>query len=373
MKIQLLAALVVLICTSPLVATTNEQNVDIEGSVNMVVFYLFDNVQGVVSNNLAQFGYQDRDYTSAAFYNDGNGGTIEESPWGGIETGFYGNVMFSAPFLRQDHPLLEDNRISIDMRWEFNWMQAETGIHFTFQPVPFYYFSMGLDIGSGWEWLWDQDGEPVLTGLGVYGNEGLISTPLGGPVIRFSLTNGLQMDLSALPFIPDQAKRWTHLILTARGTFQYMALTTVGEEKLFSYQLQDYQNGWDFEFENQFGYRIPVIEDLDEEGEPNTSWNNKNISIFPLLQTTVTIPMTNYFDAVMGSGGYGSDFISVELNPLLILELPRNFSFILYSQFSNDRRFSNESLGNQYLLTKTYTDWLFQFDKIGFIFGWKFI
>ncbi len=349
----------------------NKSKAFYSGSINLVLFYYFDVWQGVENDHNGNYGYSTRNFQYNKYHSMDNKGIIEKNPWGGIETGFYGNFCISAPLFESKKPLLSENRISFEFNWDFNWMQAGCGIKFTFSPIPIYYTSTNINIGTGWEWLWS-DGSPLLIGMGLCTRDGSLSIPLLGPVINANFTNGLQMDFSALPIINKKIKRWTHIILTASVNIGYQGLINIDQNQPYIYMNnKNLLSGWQFSFVTEFGYIIPVIEDKTNM-DSFRKFAHRRFSIFPLLQTVVSFDITHFSDSKMNEGGWGSDFVKISLKPLLIFSLPFNFKIIFYSRFINNKRFSMSSIGNVYYQDREYEDWFFMFENIGIIFGWDF-
>ncbi len=350
----------------------NKSKAFFSGSINFVFFYYYDIWQGKKNDHTGDLGYSTRNFTNGKYHDADNKGTIETNLWGNIDTGFYGNFSITTPFFESTLPLLSDNSMSFDFNWEFNWMEAGGGLKFTISPVPFYYSSLSIKMSTGWEWLWADDGSPLLIGLGLSTKDGYLSTPLLGPVLQADFVNGLQMDFSALPGGGPVRKRWTHIILTASVDICYQGVINIDQNQPYIYlNVKNETSGWKFSFTSEFGYIFPVIEDKTTMGSFR-KFANRRFSIFPLLQTVVGFDITHFNDSTMKKKGWGSDFIKVSLRPLLIFMLPDNFKLIIYSRFINERRFTMETIGNVYYQNREYEDWYFMPENIGFIFGWDF-
>jgi hypothetical protein len=351
----------------------NKSSLFFSGDIYLAFFYCPDIWQGTKNEHIGNFGYQTRDFRDSKYHKDNNDGTLVKNPWGGVQTGFMGNFNISRTFIDSDIPIFKQNKIQIQFDWTFEWMQGDCGIKFIFQPVGFYYTSLGINIGSGWNFLSDNSGKPFISGLGLNTKDGFISTPFLGPVLTVDYQNTLQINFSVLPFIPKNIKRWTNIVMSASAIINYKALLTIDQNQPFYYQNQTSDiifGGWNFAAEFLAGYIIPVIEDKTTFQSFRKQFNNR-FSIMPAFKTKINFSLTHYNDSPM-KDGWGSDFVTVELNPLLVFNLPCNYKIILSFNFKNDKRFTEDTIGNAYIKDKLYEDWYLEFKKVGIIFGWEF-
>ena len=164
-----------------------------------------------------------------------------------------------------------------------------------------------------------------------------------------------------------------HIITTASITVQYQDLLTVREDQPYHYRMDDYQlDGWSISSSFIVGYMIPVIEDKKKNFQSFRRLYTRDFTIFPLLNVNLKFDLTHYNDSRMDHDGWGSDFINVTLNPMLIFHLPCNYSLNLFFEFKNARRFKENTIGNLYMFDRQYEDWYFKFATVGIIWTWKF-
>jgi len=311
------------------------------------------------------------DYTNSGdptnlYHNDGKGRIIG-STWGGVELKLYASYSFIAPFLTAEHFLFSDNNIKLTFLGELSPVSMNAGMSIVWTPIAFLNFGAGFLIGSGWNFA------GLFNGLGRNINGDIKSEPFYGPVMQIWFNSTLMFDVAAV--LPENLKRWTHIVMVVKPEFKYKALLTVNDSQPFLWEADEGENLNGFIFKSSFflGYQIPVIEDDTGENKTFIRMKHKRFKITTGFLTSIDpLSLTHYNDSTMANKGWGSDFCYVEFGPIMGFELPNNFYVNLFLFWKNEKIWSKDTVGNLFYQDRKYEDWAVYFRRFAFVFGWNF-
>jgi hypothetical protein len=148
-------------------------------------------------------------------------------------------------------------------------------------------------------------------------------------------------------------------------------------ERPFIWLTKTKMNGWTFEPSFLFGYKIPIL--IDNKYETDNEYNKflggklyNNFSVILGIISRLKMELTHYNDSKMSDNGWGSDFINLDLSPVLIFELPCNITTTIGVDWTNGKSYTTDSIGNGDFRKREYKDWYINLDSIFLSIGWKF-
>jgi hypothetical protein len=341
------------------------------GSTSLVFTYYPAIHDGVnPGDNFGKQNYTPLDYTNTGDpgnnnHNDGIGRVINYT---GSEVKLYAKYDFIAPFLNGDNFMIADNYIKLSLLGEISPVSLNVGASVTFQPLALLYLQSGFLIGPAWEF----PGLAQGLALNKSGQEREVYS-FWGPHMQVWFSATMQMDFAYV--LPEAVQRWTHIVMYATPKFKYQALLSIPENVSYVYEADrgENMNGWRFMSEFFLGYQLPIIEDDTGQDRQFIKMRHKRTTLTTgMLVNIEKVDLTNYNDSPMASGGWGSDFVYVEFGPILKMDLPYNFWFILFGFFVNDKAYTDQTVGNIFYQDRVYEDWYVHFRRFGFFFGWDF-
>ena len=262
---------------------------------------------------------------------------------------------------------MQNNNIKINLTTQISPITFNEGFDITFTPAAFINFQYGFLMGFGWN-------IPGFAGGFGINDRGIIVRPdVAGPQIQTWFSTTLQFDLAYI--LPKQYQRWAHIVTTATPTFKYQALLTIPDNQPYMYQEcpGEKLNGWKFIFEYLLGYRFIINEDDTGDNNKFIKWKNKNFMITAGIYVWMDyLNLTHYYDSTMESGGWGSDFATVNFGPAMQFDLPNNYYIKLFFFFQNEKAYTSQTVGNIYFMDRKYQDWYVYFRWLGVFFGWNF-
>jgi hypothetical protein len=345
------------------------------GSSSFAFFYFLGHRRGYTDyKNISLVSYKPINYTnlcdpSNIYHNDGYGRQVG-STWGGLRFGFEGSYEFIAPFgTYQKNPLMRSNSISFKTWGRFTPISILNSYSIIISPIVFLDFEMGIRIATGWSFA------GLFNGMGL-NNEashqgGLHQSGLGIQV-RFWFNSKFKFDVAKT--LPKKYQRWTHVLLTIKPEIRYEALTNQNDNVSYQFEQDNGENmnGWYFYCEFVLGYKIPIIKDYVGADRTFIKMRNKRFNILVLSKLEIyKLRLTNYYTSPM-LNGWGSDFIEVRFGGLVLFQLPHHLFLITGIEFSNDRAYTDQTIGNVFYQDRIYKDWYIYFKSIYFIFGRKF-
>ena len=291
---------------------------------------------------------------------------INPNPAGGVEAKIFVKYNFIAPFLTAPNSLMEGNNIKFSLYGEISPVSFSAGMGVTLTPVAFLTFEAGFLVGFGWKAL-------SVGGAGINNNGTIEKFNFFGPSIQVWFKPTFQFDLAAI--MPLQYQRWTHIVMTFSSIFKYQALEGLSENQPFMWEENrgDSLNGWRLMTEAIVGYQFIMIEDRQKnQGQFVKLRNNRLNLILGIYSAIDYVDLSNYNLSTMSNNGWGSDFCFVEFGPVARMELPHNFSLMLFCFWKNDRKATSATENNLYYQDRVINDWEVYFRRFGFMFGWTF-
>jgi hypothetical protein len=170
------------------------------------------------------------------------------------------------PFLQGDSPLTWGNNISLKLDSIFVPMWVGVTGDAMLTVAPFLSFTLGAQIGTGWNY--DLFGSVQFVGLGlnrktsITGSEegGVIDSGLDGVVWDTHAGFTVQFDFAVL-FPGD----WNHVVVRIYNDVQYLAYTKASGDDLWYYYRNDHglnRNAFNHRFTCFVGYAMPIFLDL---------------------------------------------------------------------------------------------------------------
>lgn len=387
-KIFLIIFFIILLiycCYSDNSGDVSEDLIKFRGSLSLSLLYYFPNNPLKVDKHISNidYGYKydftddgDEDYE----YHDKDdpGSTIEAVPYE-IETQIESTFSIIYPLLRGNHFLFEDNNFTQKFIFKVTPISITGGMNIILTPLPFVILEAGTTFGSGWN----------ISALHLYGlardnhcgkdpdiSENTIeSDNFFGPVMENWFTCTLQFDFS--PITPEKVQRWTHIVMQASFEFNNtLILNYAYPDRPYYWATNLRLNGWEYNSSFVIGYEIPIIIDERKEEAEKKQWmgavRHNNFSIMTVIEAGICIDLTHFNYSKMADKGWGSDFISCEFGPAIIFDLPNNLGLFIGAQWENDKKYSEETVGNVDFMKCEYEDWYIKFHRIIFSFEWEF-
>ncbi len=370
---------------------TNDNNIEEEkivkfrGSLSIPLVYYFPNDPFNVNNHISFIDYnyyydftEDGDEDYDHHDQDDPGGVITATPYmieSQIETSF--SIIY--PVLRGDHFLFKENNIKQKFIFSISPVSLKGGMSAILTPLPFLILEAGTTFGTGWN----------IPAIGINGlardnhsgndpdiaEETIESDIFFGPVMENWLKCILQFDFS--PITPEKVQRWTHIIMQASFEFNNTLLLNYAyPDRPYYWVTSRTLNGWEYNYSFVIGYQIPVIIDKRKEEAEKKQWmgavRHNNFSIMMVFMTEIGVDLTHYNYSKMVNKGWGSDFISCNFGPAIIFDLPNNLGLFLAAQWTNNIKYSSDTIGNEDFMKCEYEDWYLNFYRIILSFEWDF-
>lgn len=340
------------------------------GSLSFVFTYMFEQQDGVRrSDKFSPITSEPIDYTAAEdpHHSPGDKGRVIGGQWGGVQAKLYGSYGVVSPMLNFDTPLTKDNNIRFNLLAEISPITANWGASMVLTPIAFLQFQFGFLVGSGWAL------SSTLGGIGL--NEGgtIHRASFQAPMIQFWFTPTFQMDLAYV--VPKRYQRWLHIVAIASPQLKFQNYFGAGYHQPYMYEecAGEQLNGWRLGGDFIFGYRFYINEEDTGEGETYLKMNHKNFIITLAAYAWIDwLNLSHYHDSTMASGGWGSDFMSVNFGPAIQLDLPYHLWVKLFFFFRNERAYTDATVGNADFRNRVYEDYLIYPRTIGIFIGWNF-
>ena len=260
-----------------------------------------------------------------------------------LKTTFNAECKIPAPLGK--HFLLKDSNVRIKTAFELCPVTVRPLVSVSFTPLPFFVFSTGASIGTGWSAL-------GFKGLCKLDENGKISkksieyenlTPFGNYYYDFWFSGLFQFDTGAI-FPGD----WTHAVMQASYTVSYVGVTGVDDGKIWLWQLVGNNcNGWRYTANFVLGYQMPLP----------LSMIAVNTDVYALF---------NSDDYGIYSSSYNGDFTNVTISPMLKFDFSKKDSLFVLFEFKKRRSFEEEHSESKEEIFLTYSGAEWFFNRIAF-------
>jgi len=252
------------------------------------------------------------------------------SGWGSLELqGSYSQSIFY-PFLQGNSALTKDNNLELQIKTNLSPVTLNLESKAVITPIAFLKFEAGAHMGTGWNMGFNG------LGLNVDGTGNPETRSFPGIVAKGWLQGTFQFDLAAL--WPGD---WHHVVLSTSHKWTYQMFSGAEEAEPWQYLADDGQNFNGFLYEASYitGYQIPdrKVNFIGFMVEPSRNLG-KVAQLSPLSK-----------------GGWGSDFLFVNMGPLANLSLSENQSLLILLQAKNGPVYSEESRFNNYFINRSAT------------------
>ena len=314
--------------------------------------------------------------TAAAYYfkSDYVSGGDHFAPITGLFNSFEFKTTFNAeckiPAPLGKHFLLKDSNVRIKTAFELCPVTVRPLVSVSFTPLPFFVFSTGASIGTGWSALGFK-GLSIFDEDTFYSNKirNLVSdlfsnpiaflprykkeykdfieyenlTPFGNYYYDFWFSGLFQFDTGAI-FPGD----WTHAVMQASYTVSYVGVTGVDDGKIWLWQLVGNNcNGWRYTANFVLGYQMPLP----------LSMIAVNTDVYALF---------NSDDYGIYSSSYNGDFTNVTISPMLKFDFSKKDSLFVLFEFKKRRSFEEEHSESKEEIFLTYSGAEWFFNRIAF-------
>lgn len=296
--------------------------------------------------------------TAAAYYfkSDYVSGGDHFAPITGLFNSFEFKTTFNAeckiPAPLGKHFLLKDSNVRIKTAFELCPVTVRPLVSVSFTPLPFFVFSTGASIGTGWSALGFKGLCKLDENSISYGENGKISknsieyenlTPFGNYYYDFWFSGLFQFDTGAI-FPGD----WTHAVMQASYTVSYVGVTGVDDGKIWLWQLVGNNcNGWRYTANFVLGYQMPLP----------LSMIAVNTDVYALF---------NSDDYGIYSSSYNGDFTNVTISPMLKFDFSKKDSLFVLFEFKKRRSFEEEHSDSKEEIFLTYSGAEWFFNRIAF-------
>jgi hypothetical protein len=243
--------------------------------------------------------------------------------WGSAKAKAILSEEIAFPFLRADGSLFDGNNVTVTVSGELSPVSVNAVAEASLTPIAFLKLGLGAAVGTGWS--------IGFVGLALNPSsdaQALQEIPLGGAVWRAWGTATLQFDLAAL--LPGD---WNHVVAVASPTLQYWACTAAAEGEAWLWEADDgYDfNGWKLKGTYFLGYQMPLV----------------------LNTVGVLVETEQWLGAVaasstIASGGWGSDFVSLNVGPLFNFSLGKKSRIAVIVQFMTAQKWTDATTQNRY-------------------------
>ena len=267
-----------------------------------------------------------------------------------LKTTFNAECKIPAPLGK--HFLLKDSNVRIKTAFELCPVTVRPLVSVSFTPLPFFVFSTGASIGTGWSALGFKGLCKLDENSISYCENGKISknsieyenlTPFGNYYYDFWFSGLFQFDTGAI-FPGD----WTHAVMQASYTVSYVGVTGVDDGKIWLWQLVGNNcNGWRYTANFVLGYQMPLP----------LSMIAVNTDVYALF---------NSDDYGIYSSSYNGDFTNVTISPMLKFDFSKKDSLFVLFEFKKRRSFEEEHSDSKEEIFLTYSGAEWFFNRIAF-------
>ncbi len=284
-------------------------------------------------------------------YSDPLGGGAGErsvgSTWGGAEAKAALSFSKSFPFLRGEGPLFSGNSIRPKLSLELSPVSFNVVGQVSVSPIAILAFDAGAAAGTGWSGL-------GFTGLALNpssSSEALVDRSLNGLVWRVWGSGTFQFDIAAIA--PGD---WNHVVTLATASVEYKAYTgaSSGEAWLWEADSGDNFNGFKFYGTYVLAYQMPIMLDTVGVMVETSEWIGDVRDISP-----------------MASGGWGSDFTTIQIAALGNLSLSKQDSLAILVQFKRAIDWTDGTTLYRSFQERVYDDPYWYFNRIAFSYTHK--
>lgn len=271
------------------------------------------------------------------------------SPVSGPYDGIGFRSSFSADYTKEiplgTHPLLSNSKIIFTPGIELSPITFSLKLSTTFEPVPFYQFSAGGTLGTGWNFS-------TLSGLKLYNfNTNEYENPNYFSNLYYELwfQNVLMFDTGYL--IPGD---WTHVVFQFKSKIIYTDITDCPSNTIYSWQ-QTINNATGLKYDNTLiiGYQLP----------------------FKLYRTGIISEFTGHFDPTdynIFTSTYKGKFTTITVAPFWQFRFSDKDSLDCMIEFSNRRSFYQDHTSVFEELNLNYSGKEWFLNRIGFSWFHKF-
>lgn len=196
-------------------------------------------------------------------------------------------------------------------------------------PLPFVKLELGAHMGTGWTL--------GVVGLGL-NSDGTGETDrdsFSGMVLKSWFQGTLQMDTEY--FWPGE---WHHILLSSSHKIAYQFYSNARNNQPWQYMMDNGENfnGWIYQGKSLIAYQMPL------------RWNLVGI----LMETQQNLGYVKELSPVE-QGGWGSDFLFIQIGPIASLKLNQKSSIIMLMQFKNERVYTRDTIFYNYFQNRSST------------------
>lgn len=254
------------------------------------------------------------------------------------------------PFLQGDSPLTSGNNVKLRLFGDVSPVHIGGSVGTVWTPLALISFNGSIYAGTGWT-------VAGLNGLTLNTPEKTMNASNAeGMMLDADLGGTLQFDFGVL-FPGD----WTHVVTVYSPSLQYRHYTAADSDEAWQWQVDSGENfnGWNWKQTAVLGYLMPAVDLVDTVGI--------------LLETDRRITKRN--ESKMDDGGWGSDFVTTNLGPIVRLQFGSGIKLTIQGQFARARDYSEETIGNAHFSyrkvdTDSPTYWYFR--RIAFSCRYEF-
>jgi len=301
--------------------------------------YDADGFVGFDYSTIAKPAASDPDYT----YPAGDEGRDLGSGWGGVEAQVWMTHSIKMPFMVIDGPLTSGNNVNFKFKAELSPVTTGLSASVVLTPLALLQLEAGAKIGTGWAAL-------GFNGMGLMNSSGIAAEDSFAGIVTNAWCSGtFQFDLAAV--MPGE---WNHIVMIANGKLEYQNYSAADDSESWVWlsDAGENYNGMTFTGTYLLGYQMPL--------RVNT--------VGLLFETEENLGDVREMSTI-ADNGWGSDFRTIKIAPLCIVDLTDNSNLTILMQFSNLRVYTDETIFNNYFHNREYKDTAWKFHRIAFSYG----
>ncbi|MBI9103317.1 MAG: hypothetical protein JEY99_12945 [Spirochaetales bacterium] len=305
--------------------------------------YYPDQHAGYGAGSFVPFDYTPVDPPDGFPLAAGDGGRTLGSGWGGVEATSWFSHSIKMPFMVMDGPLTSGNNLNFKFKANLSPVTGDLGASVVLTPVAVLQLEAGGMIGTGWAAL-------GFNGMGLMNSDGIADEDsFAGIVTKAWCAGTFQFDLAAV--MPGE---WNHVVMIANAKLEYQNYSAASDTQSWVWQSDagENYNGMTFAGTYLLGYQMPL------------RLNTVGI----LVDTKENLGDVREL-STMAADGWGSDFRTVKIAPLFVVDLTDNSSLTILLQFSNLRVYTDDTIFNNYFQNREYEDTAWKFHRIAFSYG----
>jgi hypothetical protein len=242
----------------------------------------------------------------------------------------------NAAMFTSTHPLLKDNCVGLTFETLLTPVTIMERLSLSISPVAFWEIGGSVDGSYGWR-VWD------IYGTGINGPSG--EHYKSGFVYQSNVYNLLQIETKDL--FQNEKLNFQAAVIERFAQKKFSAAMP-GQSWIFQDDEGENFNGWSWEQVFFAGYKYPIV---------------KRWALLVGSMITTTLDLTNRYESTISGGGWGSDFITAHICPLVNLQYSKNLEITALLKFRKTRIYK-DTPGSTYFAEQHFDRSEYRYNRV---------